>query len=511
MPHPQNVFNFVAILGAGAMGKGIAQLIVQAGVRVVLFDTNPQALENAKTSIDQQWERMLEKNRITPEDLKACAGRLRLSGQMEDLRECDLVIEAIVENLAVKAQVFKSLESILQPECLLTSNTSSLSITAISSALNNPKRLMGLHFFNPVMLMKVVEVIRGLHSRAEDCARLTEFVKRLGHTPVLAQDTPGFIVNHASRGYSTESLRIAQESIADFAQIDLILRDQAGFKLGPFELLDLTALDVSHPVMEAIYHQYYEEPRYRPSYITAQRLAGGLLGKKVGQGFYTYTDGVKQPVTEIQGPLLAREELPSVWVSSKAARRAELYALFKDLELQIETTAAPSAQALCWVAPLGLDVTTACVLEGLDPSRTVGIDMLFAPSQTRRWVMATNPALRADMKQAGESILRLDSKAVSVIKDSAGFVTQRVLACLINICCDMCQQGICSPTDLDLAATLGLGYPSGPLSMGDAVGGQNILEILFNMQTVYADPRYRASPWLRRRAAMGLSLLHMEA
>ena len=137
--------------------------------------------------------------------------------------------------------------------------------------------------------------------------------------------------------------------------------------------------------------------------------------------------------------------------------------------------------------------------------------MLFAPSQTRRWVMATNPALRADMKQAGESILRLDSKAVSVIKDSAGFVTQRVLACLINICCDMCQQGICSPTDLDLAATLGLGYPSGPLSMGDAVGGQNILEILFNMQTVYADPRYRASPWLRRRAAMGLSLLHMEA
>ena len=511
MTQQQNAFNFVAILGAGAMGKGIAQLIVQAGTRVVIYDTNPQALESAKSSISQQWQRMLDKNRITPEDLKVYESRLTLAGNLEELHECDLVIEAIVENLSVKTSVFKSLESVLKPDCLLTSNTSSLSITAISSALANPARLLGLHFFNPVMLMKVVEVIRGLHSNPADATRLTEFVKQLGHTPVSALDTPGFIVNHASRGYSTESLRVSQESIADFSQIDLILRDQAGFKLGPFELLDLTALDVSHPVMEAIYHQYYEEPRYRPSYITAQRLAGGVLGKKVGQGFYTYSEGVKQQAPEIHGPLTPKEQLPGVWVSSKAARRAELYALFKSLGVKIETTAAPSPEALCWVAPLGLDVTTACVLEGLDPARTVGIDMLFAPSQSKRWVMATNPALRADMKQAGESILRLDDKAVSVIKDSAGFVTQRVLACLINICCDMCQQGICSPTDLDLAATLGLGYPSGPLSMGDALGGQNILEILFNMQTVYADPRYRASPWLRRRAALGLSLLHIEA
>jgi 3-hydroxybutyryl-CoA dehydrogenase len=507
----QNVFNFVAVLGAGAMGKGIAQLIVQAGSRVVIYDTSPEALQSAKTSLSEQWKKMLEKNRISSDELKAYENRLFLASALEDLRECDLVIEAIVENLAIKTSVFKSLEAVLSPTCLFTSNTSSLSITAISSALANPKRLLGLHFFNPVVLMKVVEVIPGLHSLADDASRLSTFVQQLGHTPVLAQDTPGFIVNHASRGYSTESLRVVQERIADFAQIDLILKDQAGFKLGPFELLDLTALDVSHPVMEAIYHQYYEEARYRPSFITAQRLAGGLLGKKVGQGFYTYSNGVKLQPPEPHSNGMERDALPPVWVSAKAARRPEIYALFKNLGLRIETTAAPSAQALCWVAPLGLDVTTACILEGLDPSKTVGIDMLFAPLQSKRWVMATNPALRADMKLAGESILRLDSKAVSVIRDSAGFVTQRVIACLINICCDMCQQGICSPTDLDLAATLGLGYPSGPLSLGDSLGGQNILEILFNMQTVYADPRYRASPWLRRRAALGLSLLHEEA
>ena len=507
----ENVFNFVAILGAGAMGRGIAQLVAQAGSRVVIYDSNPQALESAQSSMTLQWQKMLDKERITQEEMASFQERVRLASDLKDLRECDLVIEAIVENLAVKTSLFLSLEAVINPQCLFTSNTSSLSITAISSGLASPQRLLGLHFFNPVMLMKVVEVIGGLHSHAQDSQRLCRFVTQLGHTPVLAQDTPGFIVNHASRGYSTEALRIVQESIADFAQIDLIMKDQAGFKLGPFELLDLTALDVSHPVMEAIYHQYYEEARYRPSFIKAQRLAGGLLGKKVAQGFYRYKDGVKLQPEEALVTRMDRDELPSVWVSSKAARRPELYTLFKSLNLQIETTAQPSAQALCWVAPLGLDVTTACVLEGLDPSKTVGIDMLVAPAQSKRWVMATNPALRADMKEAGESILRLDTKAVSVIRDSAGFVTQRVLACLINIGCDMCQQGICTPADLDLAATLGLGYPSGPLALGDALGGQNILEILFNMQTVYGDPRYRASPWLRRRAVLGLSLLHQEA
>ena len=507
----ENVFNFVAILGAGAMGRGIAQLVAQAGSQVVIYDNDPKALESARSSMALQWQKMLDKDRITPEQMAGFQQRVRLASDLQDLRECDLVIEAIVENLAIKTSLFQSLEAILKPQCLLTSNTSSLSITAISSGLANPERLLGLHFFNPVTLMKVVEVIGGLHSHAQDAQRLSLFVTQLGHTPVLAQDTPGFIVNHASRGFSTEALRILQESIADPAQIDLILKDQAGFKLGPFELLDLTALDVSHPVMEAIYHQYYEEARYRPSFITAQRLAGGLLGKKVAQGFYRYKDGVKLQPDEPVVAHIERESLPSVWVSSKAARRPELYALFKSLNLQIETTAQPSARALCWVAPLGLDVTTACILEGLDPSKTVGIDMLVAPAQSKRWVMATNPALRADMKAAGESILRLDTKAVSVIRDSAGFVTQRVLACLINIGCDMCQQGICTPADLDLAATLGLGYPSGPLGLGDALGGQNILEILFNMQTVYGDPRYRPSPWLRRRAALGLSLLHQEA
>jgi len=351
-------------------------------------------------------------------------------------------------------------------------------------------------------------VIAGLKTAPDTCRRLREYATALGHTPVMAQDTPGFIVNHAGRGYGTEALRIVGEQVADFATVDRILKDQMGFRLGPFELFDLTALDVSHPVMESIYHQYYEEPRYRPSVITAQRLAGGLLGRKTGEGFYRYADGQAQLPAE--PPVPQPGEIPPVWVPARAARRAEIYQLLKDLGASIETAPQPSARALILVAPLGHDVTTVAAVEQLDPTRTVGIDMLLPDAAVKRRVLATNPATRPDMRDAAHALMARDGKAVSVIRDSGGFVTQRVVATIINIAADICQQGICSPHDLDTAVTLGLGYPQGPLAMGDRVGPTNVLEILFNLQTVYGDSRYRPSPWLRRRGALGLSLHHEE-
>jgi 3-hydroxybutyryl-CoA dehydrogenase len=272
--------------------------------------------------------------------------------------------------------------------------------------------------------------------------------------------------------------------------------------------MDLTALDVSHPVMESIYHQYYEEARYRPSVITAQRLAGGVVGKKVGEGFYKYTDGVAQMPPEPPVPQVA--ELPPVWVPAKAARRPELYQLLKDLGARIETGQQPSEQALILVAPLGMDVTTIAAVERLDATRTVGIDMMLEDAATKRRVLATNPATRPDMRDAAHALFAKDGKAVSVVRDSGGFVTQRVVATIVNIAADICQQAICSPKDLETAVTLGLGYPMGPLAMGDRVGPTNVLEILFNLQTVYGDQRYRPSPWLRRRGALGLSLMHEE-
>ena len=502
-------FDTVGVAGAGAMGRGIAQMCVQAGSTVKLYDTQAAAAARARDEIFSQWDRMVEKGRLDAAAAAANKERLQLVDALAGFSGCDLVIEAIVERLDVKKAFFAEVERIVQPQAVLTTNTSSLSVTAIAAGLQRPQQMAGYHFFNPVPLMKVVEVVAGLKTDPAVADVLLRYTRAMGHTPVQAQDTPGFIVNHAGRAYGTEALRLVGEGVADFATVDRILKDQVGFKLGPFELLDLTGLDVSHPVMESIYHQYFEEPRYRPSVIAAQRAAGGVVGRKVGEGFYRYVDGKAQVPPEPPVPTVA--DLPPVWVSTRAARRAELYQLLKDLGAKIETGQSPSLHALTLVAPLGFDVTTVAVVERLDPARTVGIDMLVEDSTTKRRVLATNPATRSDMRDAAHALFARDGKAVSVIRDSGGFVTQRVVAAIVNIASDICQQRICSPKDLETAVTLGLGYPLGPLAMGDRWGPANVLEVLFNLQTVYGDPRYRPSPWLRRRGAIGLSLLHEES
>ena len=503
------IYQTVGIVGTGAMGRGIAQIAAQAGSTVKLYDMQPDASQKAKAELAAQWDKLVTKNRLDTATADAHKSRVLTVHTLFELADCDLVVEAVIERLDVKQALFTELENVVSSRAILVSNTSSLSVTAIAAKLKTPQRFAGYHFFNPVPLMKVVEVIAGLKTDAAVCQQLSAYAKQMGHTAVLAQDTPGFIVNHAGRGYGTEALRIVSEGIADFATIDRILRDQAGFKLGPFELMDLTALDVSHPVMESVYHQYYEEARYRPSVITAQRLAGGMLGRKTGEGFYKYEGGVVQVTPEAPAPAMA--DIPPIWVSPRASRRSELLQLLKTLGAKIETGASASPQALMLVAPLGFDITTVAVVERLDPARTIGIDMLIDDAATKRRVLATNPATRTDMRDAAHALFASDGKAVSVIRDSGGFVTQRVVATIVNIASDICQQSICSPKDLETAVTLGLGYPLGPLAMGDRYGPTNILEVLFNMQTVYGDQRYRPSPWLRRRGAIGLSLMHEES
>ena len=501
-------YSRIAVIGAGAMGRGIAQIAAQAGSDVLLLDSFAGAAERGRDALAAQWQKLHEKGKFDEAQRDALIARVHAVDSVQALAACDLVIEAVIEDLAVKRQLFKELEAVVSPTATLVTNTSSLSVTAIAAGLQHPQRMAGFHFFNPVPLMKVVEVVAGFKTDPAICAQLSGYAKQMGHSAVQAQDTPGFIVNHAGRGFGTEALRIVGEGVTDFVTIDRILKDQAGFRLGPFELMDLTALDVSHPVMESIYRQYYDEPRFRPSVITAQRLAAGALGRKTGEGFYRYVDGVAQIAPEKPAPVV--DSPLAVWVSPRAARRPELLRMIHALGGQLESGATPSPSALILVAPLGFDVTTVAAVERLDATRTVGIDLMIDDAATKRRVLATNPATRLDMRDAAHGLFARDGKAVSVIRDSGGFVTQRVVGTIVNIASDMCQQRVCSPADLETAVRLGLGYPQGPLAMGDLYGPTNMLEVLFNLQTVYGDPRYRPSPWLRRRGALGLSLMHEE-
>jgi 3-hydroxybutyryl-CoA dehydrogenase len=494
----------LAVIGTGVMGRGIAQVAAQAGVRVLLHDSRRGAAREAKDAVEAQWRRMQEKGRLSANDLERALANLAVVDSLSALASCHVVIEAVIEDLAAKRDLFAALEAVVAADCLIASNTSSLSITAIAAACKRPERVAGFHFFNPVPLMKVVEVVDGLLTAPWVGEALAALALRFGHKPVRAKDTPGFIVNHAGRGYGTEALRILGEGVAEFHEVDRILRDAAGFRLGPFELLDLTGLDVSHPVMESIYRQYYDEPRYRPSPIAGQRVNAGLFGRKSGRGFYSHAGGRQVDTSEPAAPN-ARPE--SVWVSPLELG-GKLVELLRPLGAHLDHGARPAASSLCLVAPLGYDATTTAIDEELDPARTVAVDCLF-PTDKRRTLMTT-PLTTPEMRAAAHGLLAADGAPVTVIHDSPGFVAQRVIAQIVNIACDIAQQRIASPPDIDAAVTLGLGYPRGPLAWGDTIGPDRILKILERLLEFYGDPRYRASPWLKRRARLGVSLLTEE-
>jgi 3-hydroxybutyryl-CoA dehydrogenase len=496
----------LGIAGAGAMGRGIAQIAAQAGLRVRLYDLAPGAALAARDAVTATLHGLAAKGKIDQEAAAAASDRLEPVAALEAFSDCHVVIEAIVEKLEAKRELLRTLENVVAGDCILASNTSSLSVTEIAAACRLPGRVAGFHFFNPVPLMKVVEVVDAPLTEPWVGEALSGLARRLGHTPVRAKDTPGFIVNHAGRGYLTEALRLLGENVADFHVIDAILRDAGGFRMGPFELLDLTGLDVSQPVMESIYHQYYEEPRYRPSALAARRLAAGLLGRKSGRGFYEYKEGKQQRLTLPPAPALRPE---CVWVSDARPRFADaVRALVRRLGGRLDESQSPQDGALIVVTPLGEDASTLSAREGLDPTRTVAIDALCGLDRHR--TLTTTPVTTAAMREAAHGLFGADGVPTSVVRDSAGLVAQRVLAHIVNIGCDIAQQGIATPQDIDRAVMLGLGYPKGPLALGDALGARTVLAILENLQSCYGDPRYRPSPWLRRRALLGVSLLAME-
>jgi 3-hydroxybutyryl-CoA dehydrogenase len=478
------------VCGAGTMGRGIAQVLAQCGVRTLLYDAQPGAAQRGLDSIAQQLGKLAEKGRVA--DPQAIVKRIEIVPGLETMAACHLVVEAIVEDLAAKRALFSALEGVVAESCILASNTSSLSVTAMAAACRRPGRVAGYHFFNPVPVMKIVEVVDGVLTEPWASDALAALAKRFGHAPVRCKDTPGFVVNHAGRAFVPESLRILSEGIADFATIDRILVDAAGFRIGPFGLMDLVGLDVAHAVMKSMYSQYFEEPKYRPSFIAEPRVAAGLLGRKTGRGWYEYTPDMQVPAE----PAAPTKQPASVWAASE----------LREL-LQTKFTEKKDAE-VCFVAPLGKDCSAAAREQGLDPARTVAVDPLFG--FTKRRTLMVSPLTKPEARDKAHGLLAADGVPVSVINDSPGFVAQRVVAHIVNVGCDIAQMRIATPEDLDRAVMLGLGYPKGPLAMGDALGAKRILEVLNAMHQLYQEPRYRPSPWLRRRAELGASLLTPE-
>ncbi|WP_203183295.1 3-hydroxyacyl-CoA dehydrogenase [Streptomyces pratensis] len=499
----------IRIVGAGAMGRGIAQWAAAAGHTVELCDVRAEAVTAAVEFVRSMLERAVRKGRMSAGDSAAALERLvPLDDPWAPGPEVELVVEAVREDLDTKAEVFGKLEQALPESTVFATNTSSLSVTRIAASLRDPGRLAGLHFFNPVPLMKIVEVVPGAATRPGIPPVLTALVESCGHRAVTVADTPGFLVNHAGRGLVTEALALLEESVGDPAGIDRIARDVLGLRMGPFELMDLTGLDVTAAVIDSIWQGFRHEDRLRPSFLTPNRVTAGLHGRKTGQGWFAY--GPEAPAPAVEPPVTGDADRPvfvagGVGAQDAAALRTALTAA----GATVENGPSPTGEALVLVPVWGTTVASAVASLELPAARTFGVDPL--PPAGRRRVLAVTPAsdpaaardARAVLARAGEDE---EPWAVSVVRDTAGSVAQRLLASVVSVAASIAERSLAAPADIDLAVTTGLGYPAGPLAWGDRVGAARMLELQRSLHATTGDPRHRPTRWLTERAQLGLPL-----
>ncbi|MFE9366919.1 3-hydroxyacyl-CoA dehydrogenase [Streptomyces sp. NPDC006978] len=499
----------IRIVGAGAMGRGIAQWAAAGGHTVELCDVRPEAVTAAVDFVRSMLERAVQKGRMPAGDMAAALDRLvPLDDPWAPGPEVGLVIEAVREDLDTKAEVFRKLEEALPDSAVFATNTSSLSVTRIGASLRDPGRLAGLHFFNPVPLMRIVEVVPGAATRPGIPQVLTELVESCGHRAVTVADTPGFLVNHAGRGLVTEALALLEESVADPSGIDGIARDVLGLRMGPFELMDLTGLDVTAAVIDSIWQGFRHEDRLRPSYLTPNRVTAGLHGRKTGQGWFAY--GPEAPAAAPEPPVTGDADRPVFVADGAYAQDAvALRAALTAAGAMVGTGPAPTEGALVMVPVWGTTVAAAVTSAGLPADRTFGVDPL-APAGRRR-VLAVTPASDPAAARDARAVLARaadgeDAWPVSVVRDTAGSVAQRLLASVVSVAASIAERSLAVPADIDLAVTTGLGYPAGPLAWGDRIGAARMLELQRSLHTTTGDDRYRPTRWLTERAQLGLPL-----
>jgi 3-hydroxybutyryl-CoA dehydrogenase len=493
----------VFVIGAGIMGAGIAQVAAQAGHAVRLFDAREGAAASAVAKIGTTLDGLAAKGRLDAAEAKAIAARITAAARLEDAAGAALVVEAIVENADAKRGLFRDLEGIVGSDCILASNTSSISVTALANGLKHPGRFVGMHFFNPVPLMKLVEVVSGLASDPVVAEAIFELAKRWGKTPVYALSTPGFIVNRIARPYYAEALSLLHERLAEPAVIDACLRG-AGFRMGPCELMDLVGHDTNFAVTQSVFNANFGDKRYMPSLVQQEMVAGGLLGRKSGRGFFTYPASAPAAPAPFEPPPVPPGALVALHGTGVAVARWA--ARLSDAGIRFETDAASRWNGL-QTATGELRLSDGRAAAQVAAEEGVRDLVLFdiavaanggAPGTPLACCASasTSPAWRDEAVEW----LRIAGWAPQPIGDAPGLIVARTIAMLVNEACDAVQQGVCTPEGADQAMKLGLNYPAGPFEWLAAWDAGTIVALLDRLDVHYRGERYRASPELRQRA-----------
>lgn len=495
----------VAVIGAGTMGAGIAQLAAQAGHPVLLCDSVPGAAEKAATRLGEVFARLAAKGKMSEAEAAAAARRVAPVANLKHLAPAALVIEAMVEDLAAKKALFAELESIVAPEAIIATNTSSFSITALADGLKRPERLAGMHFFNPAPIMALVEIVRGDATAPAVAETLFATATRWGKTPVRARSTPGFIVNRVARPFYAEALALLEEGAADPATVDAVLRDMGGFRMGPFELMDLIGHDVNFAVTSAVFEGFGRDPRFAPSRAQRDLVAAGRLGRKSGRGFYDYNSEAPPPAPRILPP----DPVPARVVIEGDLGPAESFAAAIVAAKIPCVRKAGDGEGRIVVNGAVLMLTdgrTAArrIAEGA-PRELVLFDLALDYGRAPRIALATGDETPPSALAAAAGLVQALGKAASPLADTAGLVVLRTVARLVNEAADAVELGTAEAADVDTAMRAGANYPMGPLAWGEVLGPQRVVAALEFLAAVYGAGRYRPSAFLRRAAAAGKS------
>ena len=492
------------VVGAGIMGAGIAQVAAQAGHPVWLHDAREGAAVEAKARLARSLDALVAKGRLSAEALTQTLARITPVGALAEAAGARLVVEAIVEKLDVKRALFRELEGLVAPDCVLATNTSSISVTAIANGLAHPERLVGMHFFNPVPLMKLVEVVSGLQTAPAVAEAIFDLSTAWGKTPVHAKSTPGFIVNRIARPYYAETLALLLEQAATPAVLDACLR-AAGFRMGPCELMDLIGHDTNFSVTQSVYEANFFDKRFMPSLVQRELVDGGLLGRKSGRGFYVYPDdGAVLPVAvhgapDTAGAVAVHGQGPIADALAQAATAA----------LADQGWGPARVTDSGWTG-LEIDGARLMLTDGRPASQVAAetgcrdvalfdrpVRLPVAPGTALAWALAegASPAWRA---QAPAWLAALGFAPLP-LADVPGLVVARTLAMLINEAADAVLQGVCTPEGADAAMKLGVNYPAGPFEWLAAWRASEVAALLDALDAHHRGERYRVSPWLRRR------------